>query len=315
MILRMKTYISVYLKYEGDTDLKVNYSIRVISSADTDVEGKGTSNPAYTFSSSKKSRGWAKFLLRRDVLDPTKGYLDNGTLTVEVDIQAWTDVPPIYTPQKRLCRDLLESLESENEGDVCFSVGGKRFVVIKWLINRRAPILGEMADSQQPSGCDIPIHDVEPAIFEALLRFIYTDEPPEVMDEPREVLKVANRFGCSGLKLIAEAEIVKAGIDEENAAELLMLGDALSCALLREAALEFCLAHPSDIRNSDGWDQLSESPTLLAELVGASPTKFTETNYDTMRVATLREKLDEKDLEVDGTRETLIRRLKEADEK
>ena len=34
-----------------------------------------------------------------------------------------------------------------------------------------------------------------------------------------------------------------------------------------------------------------------------------------MRVATLRKKLDEKDLEVDGTREMLIRRLKEADEK
>jgi hypothetical protein len=34
-----------------------------------------------------------------------------------------------------------------------------------------------------------------------------------------------------------------------------------------------------------------------------------------MRVAILRKKLDEQDLEVDGTRETLIRRLKDADEK
>ena len=134
------------------------------------------------------------------------------------------------------------------------------------------------------------------------------------MDDPREVLKVANRFGCSSLKLIAEAEIVKAGIDAENAAELLMFADAHSCALLREAALEFCLAHPSDIRNSEGWKQLKESSELLAELVGASPTQFSDDGeYDTMRVATLREKLDEKDLEVDGTRETLIRRLKEAD--
>ena len=31
-------YISVFLEYEGETDLKVNYSVRVISSADTDVE-------------------------------------------------------------------------------------------------------------------------------------------------------------------------------------------------------------------------------------------------------------------------------------
>ena len=225
------------------------------------MKRKGT---PYTFSSSKKSQGWKKFLLRRDVLDPTKGYLDNGTLTIEVDIQAWTDAPPIYIPQKRLCRDMEALLASGTEGDTCFIVGDKRFVVYKGLISRCAPILGEMADSQQPSGLDIPINDVEPDIFEALIRFIYTDKPPEVMDNPRKLLKVANRFGCSGLKLIAEAEIVKAGIDAENAAELLMFADAHSCALLREAALEFCLAHLSLIRDSEGWKQLGESLELLA---------------------------------------------------
>jgi hypothetical protein len=115
------------------------------------------------------------------------------------------------------------------------------------------------------------------------------------------------------LKLIAKAEIVKAGFDAETAAELLVFADAHSCALPQEAALEFCLANPVAILDSEGWDQLKESPTFLAELFrGASPTKFSETNYETMRVATLREKLDEEDLEVDGTRETLIRHLKEA---
>jgi hypothetical protein len=162
------------------------------------------------------------------------------------------------------------------------------------------------------------------AIFPSILwnrptnvrRFNYTGEPPKTMDDSQKLLKVANRFACSGLQHIAENEIVKAGTDAKNAAELLMFADAHSCALLREAALEFCLANPVAIRDSEGWDQLNESSTLLAELVGASHTQFSDDGeYATMRVATLRKKLDEQDLEVDGTRETLIRRLKDADEK
>lgn len=300
--------LSVFLYYEGAGHPKVNFTIR-IGSAVKDFEKQDKN---ITFGSSRRNSGWKKFLLRRDVLDPTKAFLVNETLTVEADIQVWIDAPQTYTPRKRLRFNMEELLESGTEGDTCFTVGAKRFVVYKGLIARCAPVLGEMADSQQPPGRKIPINDVEPAIFETLLRFIYTDEPPKVMHDPREVLKVANRFGCSGLKLIAETEIVKAGIDAENAAELFMFADAHSCALLREAAREFCITHLSDIKNSAGWDHLKESTELSDEIVGASPTKFSETSYDTMRVATLRKKLDEKDLEVDGTRETLIRRLKEA---
>lgn len=116
------------------------------------------------------------------------------------------------------------------------------------------------------------------------------------------------------MKLIVEAEIVKAGIEAENAAKLLLFADAHSCALLREVALEFCLSHPKAIKESKGWEQLRESPDLLAELLGSSPTQFSKWDYDTMRVASLRQKLDARGLEVDGTRETLIRRLTEADD-
>jgi hypothetical protein len=70
---------------------------------------------------------------------------------------------------------------------------------------------------------------VNPEVFGVILHFIYTDETPESTD-PRSVLEVADRFGCSHLKLIvhiAEAEIVKAGVDKQNAAELLLFADAL----------------------------------------------------------------------------------------
>ena len=110
----------------------------------------------------------------------------------------------------------------------------------------------------------------------------------------------------SQLKLIAEAEIVKAGVDKQNAVELLLFDDAHSCALLREVTREFCVTHREAITESAAWQQMKQSTDLLAELAVGMPI------IGTMRVSTLRQKLKDKGLEVDGTRETLVRRLKDS---
>ena len=58
----------------------------------------------------------------------------------------------------------------------------------------------------------------------------------------------------------------------ENAAELLLFADAHCCALLREAAFSLCIAHPTLVSVSEGWNQLKKSPELLSELFVASHT-------------------------------------------
>jgi speckle-type POZ protein len=254
------------------------------------------------------------------VLDPTNSnrFLENGTLKVYADIQIYTDTPVVWTPRKRLHLIMSEVFESGQEGDVCFTIGNERFLTFKFLVARRAPILADMAEAV-PSGSDIPIDGVDPAMFRALLQFIYTDELPMTVNleaDARTLLEVADQFGCSCLKLLAESEVVKAGIKVENAAELLLFADAHCCALLREAAFDYCVAHPSAVRASGGWTQLKKSPELLDEFFGACfPTGSSSgSDSDTMKVASLRQKLDEKNLDVDGTREMLIQRLKESEE-
>jgi hypothetical protein len=169
-----------------------------------------------------------------------------------------------------------------------------------------------------PHGADVSLDSIDSSMFQALLHFVYTDELPATVNmdtDARTLLEVADRFGCSRLKLTAESEIVKAGINVENAAEFLLYADAHCCALLHEAAFNVCVANPTAVRASAGWTQLKESPELLAELFGASPIgPSSESDSDTMKVATLRQKLEEKNLDVDGTREMLIQRLKDAGE-
>jgi hypothetical protein len=57
---------------------------------------------------------------------------------------------------------------------------------------------------------------------------------------------------------------------------------------------------------------LKKSPELLSELFVASHTSpFSEWALDMVKVMELRQRLEEKNLDVDGTREMLIQRLKD----
>ena len=120
---------------------------------------------------------------------------------------------------------MLESLESGTEGDTCFASTARDFVVFKSLIARRAPVLAEIAASGPPTELLFPFMMSTRMLLPDCFTFVYSDEIPENVGF-RELLEVADRFGCSRLKLTAEGEIVKTGIDATNAVELLLFADA-----------------------------------------------------------------------------------------
>jgi hypothetical protein len=133
---------------------------------------------------------------------------------------------------------------------------------------------------------------------------------------------VANRFGCKGLKLAAEAELVDSGITVDTGAELVLLGDAKNCALLKEAAIAFFAANLTSVMSSPGWANIRVSAALLAEIMdvlasnnqSSAPVDGSDKkDYKRMCVSSLRRKLDDKGLNVDGSKEILIRRLEEED--
>ena len=154
---------------------------------------------------------------------------------------------------------------------------------------------------------------------------MYGGEIPEkevLGDNARALISASNRFGITGLKLVAEAELASAGINVENAAELILFADGTHCAMLKEAAMDFFVANSEAVMESSGYADLKESPDLLNELLTAAlvgSKKRSEhsgpdnRDYKSMRVSTLRQKLDDKGLDVDGSREMLISRLEDAD--
>jgi hypothetical protein len=298
----------------GEWEVKAKYTLRVKKESSELVLGDGLCV--------RKIQGSAPSTPRVDVLDPSKGYLVDGNLTIEVDIQVYIEKLPAFRPKTTLDRDMTKLLESAQYSDVEFQVGTEKFSAHRCILAVRAPDLAALANDCTP---DTPIHiqDIKPSAFRSLLCFVYGNAVPEfkeMKNEARELIDVADRYGCISLKLLVEAELVESGMTVDTAADLIILGDAKNCALLKEAAVEFFAENAESVKSSTGWKNIEESFPLMKELMyvvlsgkGSAPADSDELDYKRMRVSTLRATLEEKGLDVDGSREMLIRRLEEGE--
>jgi hypothetical protein len=99
--------------------------------------------------------------------------------------------------------------------------------------------------------------------------------------------------------------------------------DSENCALLKEAAIEFFAANLTSLMPSSGWANMTESAPIMRDIMEGAFIKKKrsapadgsdeERDYKRMRVSTLRRKLDEKGLDVNGSRGMTISRLEEGE--
>ena len=135
----------------------------------------------------------------------------------------------------------------------------------------RAEFLGPMKEKAENV---IRIDDMEPAIFEALLHFIYTDRLPDSCSDGRNVamqhlLVAADRYGVERLRLLCESKLSEA-IDVETVATTLALAEQHNCSQLRRACIGF-MASPNmlgPIMETDGFNHLIAScPLVMKEIL------------------------------------------------
>mmetsp|Transcript_18991 Transcript_18991/g.28085 ORF Transcript_18991/g.28085 Transcript_18991/m.28085 type:complete len:443 (-) Transcript_18991:123-1451(-) len=281
-------------------------------------------------------------LIERDtVLSPSKGMLSSdGTLSFLVDIQVCEDFirsKKTWTPtEEKPTEDYLKLLEdTQGVSDVAFRVGDTEKTTDirahRCILSVRAPSLYDLVNDAAEDGT-VVLTDVKPTVFNALLRFVYGRELPQpefLSSHCRELLEAADRFGCELLKLHMESYIVKSVLDASNAAEWVLFADSHSCALLKEKAIELFIFDQKAVMESPGWSKVKESAAVLSDFLNAQVVMHhgvpvgckrsrpdddddddDEDNVDSMDVATLRQRLDDEGMEVFGTREMLVKRLK-----
>ena len=168
----------------------------------------------------------------------------------------------------------------------------------------------------------IPVLMVRKEVFKTLLEFVYdVNQPPEIKNRifATELLVAADRYDFRRLKVYVESVLVDKFPTAKNAAALLIFVDSYSCALLKEAASNLFITKADIVKKSEAWSEVRESKKLLEELLDwvTSSRKLLGRNddkrhsdFDTWDVTCLRERLEIVGLELDGSREILVKRLK-----
>jgi len=267
-----------------------------------------------------EGRGLPDFLSREIILND---YLEsNDSLVLKCDIRVAEQERRVWFPKKLHSHSVLVDLYEDADSvtsDVVFSVGDVMYRAHRAVFSHQCKKLYEIAQESSNATTPIPILSTSKDAFKSILDFVYTVKTPDLSEETFaiELLAGADLYDCVRLKLYVESILVDKFLRAENAMALLLLADSHSCALLKEAAIELFLTESNTVMKTPDWPKIAESHRLLSELFEALvsfhnriPNKNTKSkNADELDVTSLREELEKMDLELDGSREVLVKRL------
>jgi len=143
-------------------------------------------------------------------------------------------------PLRKLSDDLLYRFTSEKDSDVSFLVNGKIVRAHRYILSARSDYFESMFHSgmAEASSDKIEIKNCEFNLFTTMIKFLYTDVPPDDIDEiATKLLPVADQFLILNLKYHCEKSLVE-NLNQENVKEVLLLAYQHNCPELKNCCFE-----------------------------------------------------------------------------
>ncbi|KAL6659236.1 hypothetical protein ACP70R_003276 [Stipagrostis hirtigluma subsp. patula] len=278
--------VSVFLQHscERDTcEVRALYDFRLLNPATGLFSPVNTASGTGVFDESCITWGAGDFMKRSEL---EASYLLDDCLVIECEVTVIKEtavskpktVYEIQVPPSDMLGSLGMLLESEEGADLTIKVEGEVFRVHKIVLAMRSPVFkaelyGPMSDKRMET---ITIDDMQPAVFKALLHFIYRDSLPPMddlcKDESVEMVKhllvAADRYAVDRMKVMCESILAKR-LDVHSVAATLALADQHHCILLKDACIEFINSsnRMGDVVTSQGYDHLKRAcPAVIVEI-------------------------------------------------
>jgi speckle-type POZ protein len=174
----------------------------------------------------------------------------------------------------------LERMLRDGKGtDVTIDVRGQAFRAHRCVLAARSPVFdAELFGAMKRKDTErIGVEDMEPAVFELLLHFIYTDSLPGNGEGcgtavTQHLLVAADRYGLDKLKEACDMKL-RTSLDVETVATTLALAEQHQCSLLKDACVTFMSSSRKvlgDVVATQGFKHLTASIPLenLRERLG-----------------------------------------------
>ena len=130
----------------------------------------------------------------------------------------------------------------------------------------------EMCGSGEEGMIPIPIDNVSPEIFRLLLNYIYGGRVSDndIREHAKEIIDAADRFGVANLKLEAEAHFVQAtSFRLEDMMEHLLYAESKSCALLKEAVMDFIVENMDEVLKTPSFNGIIAPEIMITDVLAA----------------------------------------------
>ncbi|KAF8655402.1 hypothetical protein HU200_061143 [Digitaria exilis] len=183
-----------------------------------------------------------------------------------------------------VAEDLANLLGADEGADVTFKVQDEVFNAHAIVLAMRSPVFkteffGHMKESSRVHQQDrtVIVEDMQPAVFKALLRFIYTDclvftdvsgHDEDRTELTKNLLVAADRYDIQGLRFLCQKDLCES-LAVDTVAATLAFADQHNCVKLKDACIEFITSLPSidDVVASEGSKILKESyPACLVDI-------------------------------------------------
>ncbi|EFX61458.1 hypothetical protein DAPPUDRAFT_69492, partial [Daphnia pulex] len=176
----------------------------------------------------------------------------------------------ITSETEDLATNLAELYTSMNNSDVIFAVGNKEFPAHKAIVGARSPVFTAMFqhDMTEAALNRVEIVDIEPEIFQAVLRFIYTDQVNLTNENSTALLAASNRYFLNLLKWKCEMFLAQ-DLSVNNCCERLMLADTHDASNLKKVAGNVIRKSSAALKKTESWKKMMKtaSPDLLREII------------------------------------------------
>jgi speckle-type POZ protein len=154
--------------------------------------------------------------------------------------------------------------------DVNFNIGGREFPAHKNILAARSKYFAAMFKHpmKEQSTNQVKIDDIEPEVFDQLLRFIYTGRVPldKLETMAAGLFIAADKYLMDELKMKCENYLLSQ-MSPDNCVILLLHGDLQNPAEYMKKAAKFFRRSPSQVMATDKWKKLKqENLALLCDI-------------------------------------------------
>ena len=205
-----------------------------------------------------------------DISNEDDTYLDGGTLCIKVCMREIREADDdLVMPQCQPAYDNMAVFLDDDTSDIVFDLNGTQVVAHKSIIKAHAKEFYVMCEASSMESAML-IEDVTPEIFKLMLRSLYGGIilPAEWKSNAKTILTAASKYGFNKLKYDAEVWYAKSlQFTLENVIDVFLEADGSNCVILREAAKKYMCEHAEEVLNSESFDRLRESKSLLIEIM------------------------------------------------